>query len=230
MKEIKLSQRLAAVAACVNRGDAVADIGTDHGYIPVWLAQNDIARRIIAADIKKGPLEHAKASANAYGVAGKIEFIKTDGLGGLGSEGLDTVILAGMGGETMLGILGRAPWTRTNGVRCVLQPQTKCDALVFWLASNGYGIRDAKLVRDDGRLYIVLLAQSGEMRETPLQLLMRRHDALLPDYLKQLIDKNRRAVEGLKISSDVDPEELKIQNDAYETLVRLKKETDQWPR
>jgi tRNA (adenine22-N1)-methyltransferase len=108
MKQIRLTPRLDAVAGYVAPGAAVADIGTDHGYVPVWLAQNDLARRIVAADIGRGPLERARASARLYGVADQIEFIQTDGLDGLASAGLDTVILAGMGGQTMLGILARA--------------------------------------------------------------------------------------------------------------------------
>lgn len=229
MKQIRLTPRLDAVAGYVAPGAAVADIGTDHGYVPVWLAQNDLARRIVAADIGRGPLERARASARLYGVADQIEFIQTDGLDGLASAGLDTVILAGMGGQTMLGILARAGWAHATGVRCILQPQSKCEELIAWLGENGYAIRDASLVRDGGRLYIVLLAQAGASDETPLTILLKKRDELLPEYIDRLAAEKRRAVEGLKKAAGR-AEELGREESAYEALLRIKEETDKWPR
>ncbi|NLT13462.1 MAG: SAM-dependent methyltransferase, partial [Clostridiales bacterium] len=123
MKYLELSKRLQAIAAYVKQGSAVADIGTDHGYIPVYLAQHNIARRIIAADIRKRPLARAQLSSVEYGVDDRIEFRLTDGLDGLQEAGLDTIIIAGMGGETIAGILERAPWVLTENVRIILQPQ-----------------------------------------------------------------------------------------------------------
>ncbi len=229
MKQMRLTPRLDAVAGYVAPGAAVADVGTDHGYIPVYLAQNGLARRIVAADVRKGPLERARASARLYGVADQIEFVQTDGLDGLRDAGLDTVLLAGMGGETMLGILGRADWTRADGVRCVLQPQSKTDELADWLRAGGYAIRDASLVRDDGRLYIVLLAQAGRSDGTPLSILLKKRDALLPEYIDRLAAKKRRAVEGLRRAAG-GAEELSRQESAYGALLRIKEETDRWPR
>ncbi len=230
MKQIKLSQRLAVVADFVQPCAAAADVGTDHGYIPVYLAQNSIAQRIIATDINKGPLERAKESARIYGVADKIEFILTDGLRGLEAEEIDMVILAGMGGETMLSILEQAVWTRKSSVRCILQPQSKSDELTDWLACNGYMIMDARLVRDDGRIYIVMAVQAGDFKETPLKILFRQRDALLPDYLGTMIDKIQRAVEGLEKSAGDNAAVLRRHKDAFETLVKMKEEADRWSK
>ncbi len=229
IKKIILSPRLQAAADFVRPRAAVADVGTDHGYIPVYLAQNGLAGRIIATDIKDGPLTSARSSAEVYGVAGRVDFIRTDGLDGLEQAGIDTVILAGMGGETMRGILERAGWTRTQGLQCILQPQTKCDELSAWLAVNGYGLSDARLVRDDGRIYIVLLTRAGKASETPLRLLVRKRDPLLPDYLDELIAKKRRVITGLQ-KSVRQADELARQEEQYEALQCLKEETNAWQR
>ena len=208
----------------------MADIGTDHGYIPVWLAQTGTARRIIASDIKNGPLENARTSARSYGVEDQIEFIKADGLSGIRPHQADTVILAGMGGETIQVILERAVWTREGGVHCIVQPQSKCDELAFWLRNNGYCIDDAKMTGDDGRLYIVWSVLAGTWRETPLQVLFRKRDVLLTEFLNRLIIKKKRAVDGLIKSSGNNEQELHRQRMALEALKHMKKETDKWPR
>ena len=230
MKQIKLSPRLHAVAGYVQKNAAVADVGTDHGFIPVWLAQNGIARRIIASDINEGPLDNARTSAQAYGAAEKIEFVKTDGLRGLDPTGIDTVILAGMGGDTIRAILESALWTRTRNVHCILQPQSKCDELSCWLGGSGYRLKDALLAQDDGRLYIVLSVRAGVWRETALEILFRRRDVLLPDYLEHLAAKQQRVVDGLQKAVGRDEAELAQHSLAYEALKNMREETKTWQR
>jgi tRNA (adenine22-N1)-methyltransferase len=156
--------------------------------------------------------------------------MKTHGLDGLDSAGRDTPILAGMGGETILGILDRAPWARGFIDRFILQPQTKSDALTAGLFTLGYCIVDASLVRDDGRIYLVLLVRAGRPREAPLRILLRKRDALLPAYLDRLAARKQRTVEGLKQSAGNTTEELKQQMETYEEFIRLREETKKWPR
>lgn len=238
MKHLELSNRLRTIAQYVEKGSAVADIGTDHGYIPVYLAQNNIAIRIIAADVRGGPLARARLSAEEYSVSDRIEFLLADGLEGLQNRKLDTVILAGMGGETIADILDRAPWTRTDKVRLVLQPQSKLGALSNWLDNNGYAIFDETLVEDDGRIYAVLLAGAGESR-APLscaeiyadRLLMEKRDPLLPRYLDMLIEKTGKTIEGMEQAHrGVRIDELIHHKRALEGFIRMKEETDTWQR
>ena len=143
----------------------MADIGTDHGYLPVFLAQSGLARRIVASDSSAGSLGAARRSAAKRGVEGDITFIVAQGLDGVADMDIDTVVIAGMGGETISGILEDAPWTK-SGVRLILQPQTKLGHLEDFLRENGYVIREMIMTHDRGRDYTVLLAEGeGQFEE-----------------------------------------------------------------
>ncbi len=135
MKEFRLSPRLYAIARAAESGRHIVDVGTDHGYIPVWLALRGQTERITATDIRPGPLERAMRSAEAHGVESRIRFVLCDGLSYDGASAADSVIIAGMGGETIISILAGAPWTK-SGTRLILQPQTRQDELCVWLAGG----------------------------------------------------------------------------------------------
>jgi tRNA (adenine22-N1)-methyltransferase len=240
MKKVKLSPRLDAIAKFIENGAAVIDVGTDHGYIPVYLALNNIAQRIIATDLRKGPLERAKATAGEYCVFDRIEFIQTDGLKGItgasGDPAIDTVILAGLGGETIAAILEAARWPLVNGVRLILQPQSKLSVLSNWIDSNGCAIFDETLVEDEGRIYTVLLAGAGASR-APLscaelhadRILAEKRDPLLPRYLDTLINKTAQEIKGMEMSDrDASSVELITRKQALEGFIRMRKETEQW--
>jgi len=156
---LKLSGRLYKIAELIGESPAVADIGTDHGFIPVYLALNEPARRIIASDISAGSLFAARKNAAKYSVEDKIIFIVAPGLDGIDESEADTIVIAGVGGETIAAILEKAPWTKRPGLRLILQPQTKLDKLCLWLQENGYIISDADYVIDKGRFYIILVAE-----------------------------------------------------------------------
>jgi len=155
-RTIRLSDRLGTIAGFIEKGAAVADIGTDHGFLPVYLAQTGAASRIIASDMSAGSLGAARRSAARYGVSDKIEFIVAPGLDGVGENDADTIVIAGVGGETIIGILEEAPWTKT-GKRLILQPQTKKAELLAFLSDNGYTVHETAQVQDKGRNYTVLL-------------------------------------------------------------------------
>ena len=157
---IKLSNRLKALAEYIDAGATVADIGTDHGFLPVYLAQTDLARGIIASDISAGSLKAALLTADRFGVTEKIKFIITPGLEGISQTDVNTIVIAGMGAETISGILGNAPWTRCPGVKLILQPQSKIDVLFKFLYDNEYKVIETKSVKDKGRHYTVALVGS----------------------------------------------------------------------
>ena len=159
-KRIKLSQRLITIAGFIEKGARVADIGTGDGHLPVYLAQNELASHIIASDKSASSVETALRSAEKYGVEDKISFIVAPGLTGIDKAEVDTIVIAGMGGETISAILSDAPWIRTPGIRLILQPQSKTDKLCYWLNTNGFTIYESALVRDRGRLYTILLARA----------------------------------------------------------------------
>ena len=159
---MKLPERLKTVAGFIETGASVADVGSDHGYLPVYLAINGQARRIIASDISAGSLAAARRNAAKYGVADMITFVVAPGLEGVSGSEVDTIVIAGVGGETIAGILGDAPWTR-DGKRLILQPQTKKEKLLLFLSENGYVVREIKETRDRGRDYTVILAEGAGM-------------------------------------------------------------------
>lgn len=206
METFSLSPRLSAIASLVPKGARVVDVGTDHGYVPVWLVKHQAAATVIATDIKPGPLEKAVMSARRAGVEDRIKFLLCDGLSDCPPEEADTVIIAGMGGETIINILREAPWTRCGGRRLILQPMTKPELLRQWLSDNGYSILGERLVKDAGVIYAIIVASEG--RQTPLteaelytggwELIC--DDPLFEEYLELLASKTARAIEGLRQS------------------------------
>ena len=105
---MQLSGRLRRIADFIQPGDRIIDVGTDHAYIPIWLLLQDPGATAVATDIRPGPLERARIDAEYYGVADRLRLLLCDGLALCRPEDADTVVLAGMGGETMAGILAAA--------------------------------------------------------------------------------------------------------------------------
>ena len=159
---IHLTPRLLAVAECVPMGARVIDVGTDHAMVPVWLAQEVIAKHIWAADLREGPLRNASALIERTNTNTRIELRLTNGLQGFGPEDGDTIIMAGMGGETMISILSEASkWLQQGGL-LILQPQTKQAELRRWLSENRFSIQREMLVEDHGRIYSYMTVVPGE--------------------------------------------------------------------
>jgi len=154
---IKLSKRLKEIAAFTTDSDTVADIGTDHGYLPVYLAQTNSNRRIIASDISSGSLNAAYKSALKYDVTEAITLITAFGLDGVSPDDVNTVVIAGLGGETIVSILKNAEWTRQESIKLILQPQSKPEILSRYLYDNEYKIHETKYIRDRYKLYKILL-------------------------------------------------------------------------
>ena len=191
MKTIRLSPRLLAVAELVQKGARVIDVGTDHALLPVWLIQTGRASHVWASDLRQGPLDSAARLVTETGTGDRIALRLTDGLHGFGPADADTVIIAGMGGETMVSILSEAPWVRD--VRLILGPQSKQATLRRWLAENGFNAETERLVADAGRLYPILTVLAGSSPpyteaeyHTGLWQLIR-DDPLLGRYLDQLM-------------------------------------------
>jgi len=145
-----------ALADLIDNGASVADIGTDHGHLPVYLAQNHKAAGIIASDISAASLSSARSSAQEYDVTDAITFLVTPGLDDIDPEDVDTVVIAGMGGETILKILKDAPWTKSGRVKLILQPQSKVDLLCRFLYDNEYKIMKTLSVHDKGKNYTII--------------------------------------------------------------------------
>ena len=225
---MQLSKRLRCIADYVRHGDRVIDVGTDHAYIPIWLLLNGVAAEAAATDIRSGPLERARQDAERYGVSDSLRLAQCDGLALCDPDSVDTVIIAGMGGETIIGILSAAQWVREK--RLILQPQTKQDELRAWLADQGYAIIDASLCYDTGRIYLVWLVGTGEM--PPFSgvesALLEKRDPLLRPYLDDQIKRLRKRLRGVETAVAPDGELIAKLRGCLTELERIFHEVSTW--
>lgn len=221
---ITLSKRLSMVADMVPPCDTLADVGTDHAYLPVWLLQQGRARYVLASDIHSGPLQKARESVEAYALENCMELFLADGLRFPGAERAEVITICGMGGETMISILEAAPWIAENR-RLILQPQSKLQELERWLQAHQFTIEDAKLCLDCGKLYLALSIACGGDWASSEQLLQRRNDPLFLDYIRQELRKARTAREGLLKSSAAHDEMLDKMQHRISVLEQYEKET-----
>ncbi|MBQ9747448.1 MAG: SAM-dependent methyltransferase [Clostridia bacterium] len=162
----KLDSRLLAVADCVPDGAYLADVGTDHAYLPIELALQGKLRGAVASDIHKGPIESARKNIDEAGLSHLIRTELTDGLAGLEHYPLTDVAIAGMGGMMIAGILERAPFIRERRIRLILQPMQHVPELRRTLALAGFRIEKETQTVADGKFYQILCAvYDGEIRE-----------------------------------------------------------------
>ena len=154
---MKLSKRLQTIADFVKKGSVVADIGTDHAHIPIYLIKNNIISKAYACDINAGPLEKAKENINYYGVK-NIELRLSNGLEKLKTDEADTFIIAGMGGELITDILEKGRIFFDAERKFILSPHTKTDEVRKYLLSNGFEITKEDMCIDEGKFYTVMEA------------------------------------------------------------------------
>ena len=195
---MELTARLQSVADQVPQGAAFADIGTDHAYLPVWLLLNGRICHAIAADLREGPLNSARETAEQYGVSRQVSFRLCNGLADISADEVDTIAIAGMGGETIASILEAAPWTR-KGKLLLLQPMTSFPDLRLWLQKNGYNIEKETITKEGRRLYTCLTVRAGQMEElSPAELWVGRQsdDPLRGEFLAMMGNKIERALNG----------------------------------
>ena len=208
---MELTPRLQAVADQVPQGAVFADIGTDHAYLPTWLLLNGRIKYAIAADLREGPLNRARETAQHYNVAQSVSFRLCNGLAGIAPHEADTVAIAGMGGETIAAILEAAPWTK-EGTLLLLQPMTSFSDLRLWLQQNGYMIQKEIISKEGKRLYSCLVATGGAMDPlSPAELWAGKQndDPLREEFLAFMSAKIERALNGQLAAATPDEEEIK---------------------
>lgn len=237
--KIELTPRLRMAAELVPAGARLADVGTDHAYLPAALILEGRIPFAIAADLRQGPLARAKETARQTGLVGKVAFRLCDGLTGIRPEEVDAVAVAGMGGETIAAILEAAPWTRERGVPLILQPMSSMPDLRKWLWENGFAIQEERLAREGDVLYTALSVRAGEMSPlSPAELWAGRNqnDPLRGDWLDRWIARTRRALDGMArargetVSTGGTFPRRREMEEVYSGLIDMKKEWEQWQR
>jgi tRNA (adenine22-N1)-methyltransferase len=150
---VRLSKRLSALAGMVTAGNRLADIGTDHGYIPIYLCQNDRIPSAIAMDINEGPLKRAQEHILESGLSDRITTRLSDGLGKLNAGEADTILIAGMGGGLVIKILSEGGHALSGVRELILQPQSEISQVRKYLREAGFLIVDEDMIEEDGKFY-----------------------------------------------------------------------------
>lgn len=231
---MRLSKRLYAVASFVRKGSLVADIGTDHGYIPIYLAEKGICDRIIAMDIRKGPLMRARENIRERGLGEKIEVRLSDGFAALKPKEADTAIIAGMGGELIIHILenGRHLWKSLSEM--VLSPQSEPGKVREYLDRQGFFIDREEMVLDEGKFYPIMLVKKGQMNyENQAQYLYgKRLIEEKSPVLAIFLEKERERINKIlqKLEGENSSKSDQARQDLEKQLVWIKEAQDEMQR
>jgi len=156
-----LTKRLEKIASYVKKDAIVADVGTDHGYIPIELAKKGIVSKAYAMDINKGPLEKAESNIKAYGVDHMVKVILSDGLTGLDDESVDTVLIAGMGGMLISKILTEGMDQLKGVKRLILSPHLDVDVVRKSVHQLGFSIVEEDMIIDEKQYYNIIVCEKG---------------------------------------------------------------------
>lgn len=208
MKDINISPRLLSAADFVRQDAILADIGTDHAYLPLFLLRAGRIARAVCSDIHEGPLASARANAEAAGLSDRVELVLTDGAAALSGRGVTDYAICGMGGELIADIIDRAPEMRSADVRLILQPMTRRGELVRYLLANGFSILRESYSHDAGKYYVTLLVgYTGEpVAVDPLEAEFGRcatpceEKAARLGYLKTRLASYRKRAQGIEKS------------------------------
>ena len=153
---INLDTRLSLCADFVRVGAKLADVGTDHAYLPVHLALSGKIASAIAADINADPLSRGKQTIDKYDVSHLVSTRLSDGLKAFDADEVTDIVIAGMGADTIISIISNALWLKDNSKRLILQPMTKSERVITYLYDNGFEIQDQKCCIAEGKPYTVL--------------------------------------------------------------------------
>ena len=227
--KLPISKRLLCCASMVQPGSRVADIGTDHGYLGIYLLQSGAARHVIACDLRKDPLENARRNAKLFGVDGEMELRLSDGLEKILPDEVDTVVMAGMGGDLIQKILSQCPWRKREGLQFILQPQSAGNVLRRWLCEDGFEIRREEPVQDGHFLYIVMDIRQGEPApltpgtEYASPALLASGSPLVGNYLARVENALQETVRGLTNAEKQRPERLAYFGQALLEIQEMRK-------
>lgn len=210
---MELSKRLQAVANLITGGYAVADVGTDHGYIPIYLVNTGKNTNVIAMDVNEGPLERAREHIREQAGEGVIETRLSDGLEKLEPGEVQSIVIAGMGGGLTVKILSQSRDVTESLQECILQPQSEIAKVRAFLLEEGFSIIQEDMVCEEGKFYPMMRAVHGtekeqwqsyellygkrllEERHPVLKLYLEKERKIKTEILKQLAMQNGPNIE-----------------------------------
>ncbi len=206
----KPDARLCTAIPYLKKGGRVADVGTDHAYLPIYLVSEGIASAALASDINKGPIDSARANIAQAGLSHAISTLHTDGLHGVEAFSPDDVIIFGMGGELIATILSEAPFVKNKEIGLVLQPMSRASALRGWLCANGFEILGESLSFVDKYYQTIYARYCGCVQSyTSLELLVgrlniRNRPPLFEEFIRHEIQVWSRILKGKEQSEHAD--------------------------
>ena len=206
MDTVKLTPRLQCVADCIKECRMLADIGTDHAYIPIYSVQTGIADSAIASDVVKGPLKIATDNIKSHNLQDRIIPVLANGLET--AKNADVIVIAGMGGKLICNILQDNMDIAKNADYLVIQPMTCSYELRKFLHENGFSITEERLAREEDKIYNIIVVQKGnEKFEDDFyyhigKKLFENNDPLLLEHIKMRAEVIHKQIEGLKKASD----------------------------
>jgi len=209
---MKLSQRLLALAQFVPQGYTVADIGSDHGYLPIYLVENNICPSAIAADINKMPIESARKNIKDMALEDKIDTRLGNGLAVLEPNEVDCITIAGMGGSLMCEILNNSPQIIHSLKRMILQPNIGAWNVRTWCEENGWGIIAEDLVFEEGHYYEIIAMEKGQTQYSYAEkmlgpwILKNKH-SLLRNYMDFQKEKDNYLLKCMEKSTNEESKE-----------------------
>lgn len=189
---MQLSERLSMVASMVTAGNCLADVGTDHGYVPIYLYEKQVIPRAIAMDVNKGPLEKARIHIYEKGMEHAIETRLSDGLEAMKAGEAQSLLIAGMGGPLIERILSAYPEVTASFEELILQPQSEVFRVRRWLELQGYEIVEEHMIFEDGKYYPMFKAvkKDAPQKLAPLEDKFGRLEVLKEqEILKQFLRK-----------------------------------------
>ena len=192
---MRLGNRLNCIATYVPQNAKLADVGTDHAYLPIYLVENEQIDFAIATDIVQGPCEAAKKSVEKYTLQNKISVRQGDGLSSVNKGEIDTVVVAGMGGSSIVDILAKGSEVLLAVTTLVLQPMTEGFLLRKWLCENNWLITNEDLVVEGERLYEIIVTKKGVAKQlNNIELLvgpilLKKGHVLLKKHFQNIIDR-----------------------------------------
>ena len=214
-----LTGRLLAAASLIPKGKTIADIGTDHGYLPVYACKQKWIPRAIAADIVPGPLQAAIAHVQGAGLAAMIECRLGDGLTCIRPGEVDGAVICGMGGPLMVRILQQSPVVWKSMQFLILQPQSHTGVLRHFLYTQTWHLEEETILMDDGRLYELMRAVPGKAEPLPEWMYevgpinWQRKNPLLLRKIQLLVEQKTRICQGLKKSRGDKSQQIQMLED-----------------
>jgi len=215
----------------VSKSDTVADIGTDHGYVAEMLLRDDIAHKIIASDLNKGPLNRATEYLTAKKMSKQCDFRLGSGLTVLMENEAEAIIIAGMGGDLITDILSASRNIALSTKQLILQPMTAIDKLRRYLYQNGFKIIDENVVKEFHHYYFIIKAEPGignvedDIYYEISKHLLDKKDEIMYEYIERLLDINNKIIQNLERTNNISYKEkiecLKYKNNKILGLIDI---------